>query len=215
MQVFDIVNEVDRPPTQQLLNSDANVLGAELEFTARPFPGLYLKGSAGWLDSEFVDFMVSKRVRQLPGGPNPGGDPQEKTFDYSGNPTIAAPEWNVSGLIEYELALPRSWGTIVPQFNFSWRSEYFTDPSAAVFAFSENDPFVTYNDGVLSQSGFWLLNARLTYRWMERFEIAGWVENITNEEYLIDSFDISQCCAMVLQVYGKPRMYGLTISYNF
>jgi iron complex outermembrane receptor protein len=215
MQVFDIVNEVDRPPTQQLLNSDADVRGVEVSFDARPFPGLYISIGAGWLDSEFVDFMVTKRVRQLAGGPDPGGDPQDKTFDYSGNPTIAAPEWNVSGTIEQEITLPRDWGVIVPQFSFSWRSEYFTDPSAAVFAFSEQAPFETYNDGVLSQPSYWLLNARLSYRWTERFEIAGWVENITNQEYLNDSFDLSQCCAMILQVYGRPRMYGMTISYNY
>jgi outer membrane receptor protein involved in Fe transport len=209
------VNEVNRPPTQQLLNSDAKVLGAELSLDARPIPGLYIQIGAGWLDSEFVDFVVTKRVRQLPGGPDPGGDPQDKEFDYSGNPTIAAPEWNVSGAIEYEIELSHSWGAIVPQFSFSWRSEIFTDPSSAVFAFSEQSPFETYNDGVLSQSSFWLLNARLAYRWVERFEIAGWVENITNEEYLNDSFDLSQCCAMILQVYGRPRMYGMTISYNY
>ena len=38
---------------------------------------------------------------------------------------------------------------------------------------------------------------------------------LEGREYLIDSFDLTQCCAMILQVYGKPRMYGLTISYTF
>jgi outer membrane receptor protein involved in Fe transport len=61
-----------------------------------------------------------------------------------------------------------------------------------------------------------LQNARLAYRTPNgRFEIAGWVENFTNERYKIDVFDLSLGYNSILEVWNDPRMYGATISAYF
>jgi len=88
LQVFDFSNEVGELPIQKLLNSDADVLGAEVEIQLRPLPGLLLQFGGGWLDTEFVDFQVTKATDQ----PRGSGTPVE--FDYSGHPLISAPKWN-------------------------------------------------------------------------------------------------------------------------
>ena len=174
LQVFDVVNEVGRPPTSQLLNSPrADVLGAELEFEASPLPGLLIRGGGGWLDSEFLDFVVTKQIRPPA---RAGVSSVSATFDYSGNSLISAPDWNFSGLVEYELTLPKEWGALVPHFDFSWRSKVHHRPDDL---------------DRLSQPAYWLLNARLAYRSPDqRLEIAGWVQNLANQEYLVDSFDL-------------------------
>jgi iron complex outermembrane receptor protein len=194
LQVFDIVNEKGSLPTQQLLNSDANVLGVELEIQASPFDGFHLEVAGAWLDSEFVDFQVTKQV-----SPSQRGKPgRNATFDYSGNPLIDAPEWSVSGMAEYELPL-FEWGTLVPQFDFSYRTKVALDPQAK---------------DIVSQPAYWLVNARIAYRTPdEQIEIAAWVQNLTAEEYLLDAFEFSLEAGEVLQVWADPRTYGLTLSY--
>jgi iron complex outermembrane receptor protein len=195
LQVFDIRNARNTFPFPELLNADARVWGAEVELEARPLPGLFVTSAAGWLDSHFEEFTVQKYVSQ---GQRGEGIPA--TFDYAGNPLIAAPSYSVSTIVEYELDL-FGWGTLVPQYDFSWQSKSWFDPQAL-------DP--------ISQEPYWLHNARLAYRTPDgRIEVAGWVQNLFDERYKIDAFDLSIEFNEILEVWGDPRTYGLTVTYSW
>jgi iron complex outermembrane receptor protein len=193
LQVFDIVNEAGALPLQQLLNADARVLGLEVEFQARPVSGLFMQAGFGWLHSEFEDFVVTKAVSL-----GPRGDPVEEEFVYTGNPLIAAPNYNLSGIVEYVIPL-MGFGSLVPQYDFSYRSKIYLDPQKL-------DP--------ISQEPYWLHNARLAYRTEnEKIEVAGWVRNITDQQYKVDVFDVSREFSTILEVWGDPRTYGVTLTY--
>jgi iron complex outermembrane receptor protein len=208
LQVFDITNEVGALPIQKLLNGDADVLGAEAELRVRSsafvedyiglwavlFPTL-ISANMGWLDSEFGDFVVTKSVT----APRGGGSVQAD-FDYSGNQLVAAPTWNLSVIAESEIPL-FGWGSLIPQYDFSYRTKGYLDPQMI-------DP--------ISQDGYWLHNARVAYRTPdERIEVAFWVANLFDEEYKIDVFDLSRDYNTILEVWGEPRMYGVTLSLNW
>jgi len=194
LQVFDISNESGSLPIQKLLNGDADVLGAEAELRLRPLPGLMISGNLGWLDSEFKDFTVVKTVPQRRGSPRP------QEFDYAGNRLVAAPVWNFGMIAEYEILL-FSWGSLVPQYDFNYRSKSYLDPQMV-------DP--------ISQDGYWLHNARIAYRTPdERIELAFWVSNIFEKEYKVDVFDITRESNTILEVWGQPRTYGVTLSLNW
>ncbi len=208
LQVFDITNEATALPIQQLLNGDANVLGTEVELRLRPaalleeyigpwsllFPSL-LNGSMGWLDTEFGDFVVTKAVRR---GPRNNAIPTD--FDYEGNRLVAAPEWNWSVIMEYEFPI-FGWGALVPQYDFNYRSKTYLDPQMV-------DP--------ISMKGYWLHNARIAYRTPDdRIELAFWVSNILEQTYKVDTFDLSREFNTILEVWGEPRTYGVTLSLNW
>jgi outer membrane receptor protein involved in Fe transport len=191
-QVFDIQNGAGELPLPRLLNADATVLGAEVEFEARPVPELFLQSAFGYLDSEFVDFSVVKTVATQ-------RDPREpQVFVYDGNPLIASPKFSFSGIAEYTIPLSR-WGFLIPQYTFSFRSKQYLDPQAL-------DP--------ISQDAYWLHNARLTYRTPnEHIEVSGWVQNFLDEHYKIDVFDLSRSFDSITEVWGDPRTFGVTVSY--
>ena len=194
LQVFDFENEVGALPVQKLLNSDAEVLGAELELMARPLPGLMLQLSVGWLDTEFKDFKVSKATN-VPRGQGP-----LREFDFSGNPLISAPEWSLSGIAEYTIGLFKL-GTLVPHYDVRYRDRVYLDPQKL-------DP--------ISQKPFWIHNARLSYRTRDgRIEVAGWVENFMDKRYKIDVFDLSLDTNTILEVWNEPRLYGVTFTLSF
>jgi iron complex outermembrane receptor protein len=194
LQVFEIENAIGELPLQKLLNSDARVLGAEVELVARPLPGLSIQAGFGWLDASFREFTVTKTVL------GPRGAPDPATFDYDGNPLISAPAYSLSGNVEYEIPLSR-WGSLVPQYSFSYRSKVYFDPQHL-------DP--------ISQPAYWLHNARLAYRTADgRIEVAGWVENFMNEFYRDDVFDLTREFNTILEVWGDPRTYGLTVTFSF
>jgi outer membrane receptor protein involved in Fe transport len=194
MQVFDLVNEPNSVPTQQLLSADARILGVEANITVLPVEGLELGLGMNWLDSTFEDFFVSKREA---GGRN---NRSTRTFDYSGNPTIAAPRWTVNGFAVYDIPLGR-WGSLTPRFDYNYKSQTFLDPQGL---------------DLIAQPEYWLFDARLSYFTPdERVEFAFWITNISDQEFLVDVFDVSREFSTILQVWGEPRMFGATVSYRF
>jgi iron complex outermembrane recepter protein len=200
LQVFDIANEVGKPPVQQLLNADATALGVEAEFELRPHPNVYATLGFGWLDARFRQFLVRKQVQPPFKGAGGGGKAQSQIFNFTGNPLIAAPRFNLTGNVEYTQSIGR-FGTLIPGVDFSYKSTTSLDPS--------NKPEV-------QQPAYWLLNARLNYRTPdERVQISGWVRNITKQIYLVDAFDQSIQTKEFLYVYAEPRMYGVTVSFDW
>jgi len=195
LQIFDISNEAGTLPIQKLLNSDAEVIGAEAEIVAKPFPGMLIQANFGWLDSQFVNFQVIKTIQRAR-----QGNPEPTLFDYSGNQLVAAPTWNWSVVSNYEIPL-FGWGTLVPQWDFSYSSKVYLDPQMV-------DP--------ISQDGYWIHNARLAYRTPdERIELAFWVANIFDQQYKVDTFDLTREFDTILEVWGEPRTYGVTLSLNW
>jgi iron complex outermembrane receptor protein len=185
LQVFDVTNEYAQLPIEKLYNGDADVRGAEAELRARPVPGLLISANMGWLDSEFKELVVPKYPRSV---------------DYAGNRLVAAPKWNLGAVINYEASL-FGWGSLIPQWSCNWRSKTYFDPQTV-------DP--------ISQDAYWLHNARIAYRTPnDRIELAFWVSNIFEEEYKIDAFDLTREFNTIREVWGKPRMYGVTLSFNW
>ncbi|MDH3521467.1 MAG: TonB-dependent receptor, partial [Myxococcales bacterium] len=198
LQVFDIANEVGKPPVQQLLNADATALGVEAEFVFRPHPDVYATLGFGWLDAKFKEFVVRKQVQ--PPFKGQAGKALSDFFVFTGNPLIAAPRFNLTGNVEYTLSIGR-FGTLIPGFDFSFKDKVSLDPS---------------NKPELQQPAYWLLNARLGYRTPdERILISGWVRNIMEEAYLVDAFDQSIDTNSVLYVYAEPRLYGVTVTFDW
>jgi outer membrane receptor protein involved in Fe transport len=198
LQVFDLVNEAGSIPTQQLLSSNANILGIEGSLEIFPVEELMLSFGFNWLDSTFADFVVSKR--QAVGGGAGGGNRRLLYFDYSGNPTIAAPEFTLNGTAEYQLFFP-GFGTLTPRVDYSYQTEVYLDPQALQ---------------LVSMPDYWYLDLRLAFLTPdEDLEVAFWMTNVTDQEYLIDAFDLSRQFREVLQVWGEPRMMGVTVSFFY
>ncbi len=188
LQVFDIANNPGELPLRKLLNGDASVRGAEVELRAEPIPRFQITATFGWLDSEFNQFFVQKTLR---------AGSVSRTFNYEGNPLLSAPKFSTSAIFEYELQLG-DWGSLVPHWDFNYRSKVYLDPQRL-------DP--------ISQDGYWLHNVRLSYRVPEEhISLSFWVSNLFDKHYKIETFDLSRTADTILEVWGEPRTYGVTLS---
>jgi outer membrane receptor protein involved in Fe transport len=68
----------------------------------------------------------------------------------------------------------------------------------------------------ISQDGYWIHNARIAYRTpYNRIELAFWVANVFDEAYKVDAIDMSRDTNTILEVWGEPRTYGVTLSLNW
>jgi iron complex outermembrane recepter protein len=119
--------------------------------------------------------------------------------DGSKTTSIQSPEWNWGGLARYQWAAMN--GTMAIQGDFHTRSKHFHSISKAE---------------AVTQGSYHVVNARLSWTTAdEKWEVAVFADNLTDEEYVVQSFDVAGAFGWIEEYYGRPRWVGGSINYNF
>ncbi|MCP5183672.1 MAG: TonB-dependent receptor [Pseudomonadales bacterium] len=113
--------------------------------------------------------------------------------------SVQSPKWNLNALVRYEFSVGA--GRMALQYDTMYRSKHY-------FALTKA-PTVTEN-------GYTVSNAAVSYTSADEHWVAtAFVQNLTDEEYLVQTFDLSgpDVFGMVEQYYGKPRWWGVSVNY--
>lgn len=124
--------------------------------------------------------------------PNTGYSPK--------NELPQAPKWTINGGAQYRFDLDGELGSITVRGDFSYRSKTYNDPQ---------------NTDAIVQSGYSLLNARIS--WMspaETWQSSLFVTNLNDKEYFTSAESIP-AFGIRNAVYGRPREWGVSLSYHF
>lgn len=112
---------------------------------------------------------------------------------------VQSPEWNLNGLVRYQW--PAWQGNLAVQADFQYRSEVF---------------FSLTRSPAVTEDGYAVANARMSYTTEdERWEAALFVNNLADEEYLVQTFDLATVLGMTEQYYGMPRWIGGSIRFSW
>jgi len=205
IQVFQLKNSGGQVPVQELINGeDADVLGVEMELDVKPFEGwahpimegLWFRLTFAWLDSKYTDFVNTFEVQN--GGDSPSVTTVSEVF--TGNQLVNSPNLSFIGFVQWPLPVGEA-GVIVPRFDWSFKDKVY---------------FNANNSERLKQDPLWLLNFRVTYQSpSETFSVSGWIENLTDQAYTVDVFNLARLRSAILHAIGDPRTYGLTLRVNF
>ena len=115
--------------------------------------------------------------------------------------SVQSPEWNLNGLVRYEWGM--FGGTMAIQADTQYRDEHY---------------FSLTNAETVEEDGYWLSNASLTYTTGNgKWQGMVFVNNLTDEEYLVQTFDLSglDVFGFTEQYYGRPQWWGASIQYNW
>ncbi len=115
--------------------------------------------------------------------------------------SVQSPEWSVNALLRYQWNL--GFGTVALQGDMNYRSEH-------IFALTALDN--------VTENGYTVGNVSLTYTSEnEAWVVSAFVDNVTDEEYLVQTFDLSTAAVFGLteQYYGRPQWWGVSLKYNF
>jgi len=124
-------------------------------------------------------------------GAGPGGAADTKP--------VQTPKWNTTGLLRYEW--PFYQGHLAWQADFTYRSQHFFSLTRA--------PASTQGKYVIG-------NARFSYAPEDRkWEAAVFVNNIADQEYLVQTFDLGAVLGMTEQYFGLPRWVGGSLRVEF
>ena len=123
--------------------------------------------------------------------PSPLGGEHDRTM-------VSAPEFSGTALVRYEwdalggLMAVQAWG--------NWQSATYFD--------IQNVP-------VSKQDGYGVANFRVSWTDAdERWEVAAFVHNVADEEYLSYTFDFTGTFGFNQQAFGRPRWAGLNLRYR-
>ena len=217
-QIFQLnVDQTGGVPLPRLINAEAaEIFGVEVDLAVNPVDGLDVRLSMAYLDTEYDKFEASfsELIPRPPGAPPGEFEFRDVVLDYTGNPLVGAPRWSGVGAIQYTLPLPRLRSELLTRLSVTYKDNVFFDPAEGT-----GNRFDLPDDTV-AQGAYWLLNATVTWRILSSaagsMEVAGWVRNLTDEEYRSQSFDVTeQGLGFVLDAYGAPRTYGITIRAAF
>ena len=164
-------------------NIPAEVSGAEVEFQFRPVAGLTFSGTFGYTDFKGDEFE----------DPSLLGNPAV-TEILSDNP-IYVPELNWSVSAAYQFGTPGG-ASITPRLDFYGQSEICPSIRTNV-----TPAQVTTTEDQSCTAAYELLNARLEWGSASGLWTAAFgVNNLTNEEYFLNKFDLS--------AFGQPTVEG-------
>jgi iron complex outermembrane recepter protein len=124
--------------------------------------------------------------------------------DIAGVPNLTGKELAYSPhltaflLAQYEVPIGNE-KSINFEYSAAYKSFQYFDPT--------NDPYIT-------QSAYWLQNARVALK-LAKFELAGYVNNLANKYWLVDAFDSLEPFGFIQPNWGPPRTYGIEVRYRF
>jgi iron complex outermembrane recepter protein len=181
------------------LNADCVTKGFEVELQGSPATGLDYHFGVGFVDAKVRDIpgVTIDAVTPLGTLPAliPGGEQRP----------VQTPKWNLNGLLRYEF--PIGHGNIALQADGAYRSEHF---------------FALTNFNASRENGYFVGNLSAT--WIapnENWSVRAFAQNITGEEYLVQTFDLSGSLSngglfgLVEQYYGRPRIWGVNVTATF
>lgn len=172
--------------SQYITNAEAESQGAEIEFFALPTDNLSIQIGASYLDAEV------NGVRNLN-----AADPADQILN--GLKPVLAPEFTANGAVAYTLDFMG--GELVGSFDFSHQGEHYFDIT---------------NSAISRSDSYTIFGARIAYTDpSDTYKLAAFVKNLTDEEYLVYTFDFTGPAGLNQQFYGPPRWFGASVEFRF
>lgn len=178
----------------------AELYGVEADFAFLPTENFEIGGSLGYLHAEFTDFCSPDAA--LPAGTRPeAGCTAANPRNLTGFKLPRAPSWSLSTYAEYRFVLPGE-STIAVRGDVRYQSKMF---------------FTQWNRPRISQNGYALANARITWTSAnEAFSVGLWANNLFNKDYFSEVLEPGVFDPNFGQVnFGPPRTYGVTATVRF
>lgn len=179
------------PGGRDFLPSDNNeILGAEVDLNLLLAEGLSLTFSYGYLDTELGESALTTDLGL--------SEVLSDNLPY-------APDHSFYSALDYTRSLGP--GTLGLNLNYGWQDDAGT-------SVTDNGNFVVDSYGLLGAAASW---SELSVSSLPgTFQLLLWGRNLLDEEYgLSGQTALEPLGADETQIFGEPRTYGLTVSYQY
>ena len=204
-----VINGVPAPvsPTTAIINAGkSRIYGAEIEAQIRPFEGFTFDINYTYLNAtlQSVNKISTVDPNYVPG----------VTSMTKGDPLVLSPKNKYTAEADYTLPLPRSIGRVVVGATFTHTDKQLTnydylDPAVVTLFNGQNNSYIQATN---------LLNLDLGWKSIlgSSLDVNFFATNVTQQKYytFIPGLGSAQL-GLETAVLGVPRMYGVSVRYNF
>lgn len=163
----------------------AEIKGLELETTVRPTHAFEFGGTVSLLDARYTEFT--------------GTPSQVVTGDFTGNRLRQAPRFSSSAYASYTHDFADG-GSVGTRVTYKYQSLSYYD--------ADNNPITTI-------PAYELIDGSVTYTTPDgRIDVSLWGKNLGDEDYRTHVFS-QRDSRVAFALFGEPRTYGVTLSYNY
>ena len=211
MQQFDDIQKTIAGPNPDTGSFDVNTVnaasadinGAEFDIMIAPTDSLILSLAYSYVDAGYNEWdRLTNNV----------------IVDFSDAPFVYIPDNSATASVNYTLPLDQNIGVVSLTASAYWQDEMQTNDGASNFP---NLGWTQENlDEVLATveaDGYTTLHFRIDWRDVmgSSFDLAAFVNNATDEEYIVGGLSVPDSVGWVGETYGAPRTYGASLRYRF
>ncbi len=117
----------------------------------------------------------------------------------TGTEMVLAPEFTINGLGRYTIPLSDD-SSVAFQLDFNHQGDHFFDIT---------------NSADSKEDAYTIVNARISYQVNDKWNLAAWVKNLTDEEYRVYTFDFTVVAGLNQQFFAPPQWFGVSARYEF
>lgn len=169
--------------------ASASIKGFELEYTWLATENFTIMGSFANYDHEYVDYQEIEFENGVP----------VVVDDFSGNPISNVPDWTLHASAIYFIELEES--SVSLRLDYTDRSDIFDDEDPNSFQ------GIRYAEEMIHARATWT-NAE------EDWKVSLWAKNLGNNAEIVNIGPRSIMDQRHV-VYGTPRTFGVTVTYNW
>jgi len=186
--------------------------GAELEAVIEPFELSRIQLTAGWLESQFLDF-ARRRIEQAGSGVTPILVITE--IDNAGNRLLNSPRFTLSIIASQGIEVG-DWGVVTARYTGTWTDSVFFDPTEGRGIPDRGANVPILPKYTIGQSAYWLHGIALEWEAPQgNMKVSGWARNLTNKAYKRFAADATAVRSTTLNWIGEPRTYGMSVDVEF
>ena len=166
--------------------AEATIKGIEVEGAVRPVDSITLTYGYAYTDAEYDEYIT------------PAG------IDLSGLPFLNTPEHMLNLALTISQQLPGNFGDLSFLTLYSWQDDAFAG-------------FVDRESPGAMLDSYSLLNMRLQWDRIlaSKVNAAVFVNNVTDEEYIVSNSPRYASLGRVISLFGEPRMWGVSLGLDF
>lgn len=204
--------------------AEAVIRGVEFDITWAITENFRASFAYAWTDAYYKEWTVDIIDTRVPGSAAVAqADASEGDFTY-------IPENSANITLAYDIPVDLSLGEMTLSLVGYWQSAMATHATGNLFdekCGSDNPGYACYNSwtdpqieaaqDTVEADAYDVWNFK--YDWRNIFEsnidAALWVNNLTDEEYVLGGLNVVDTLGLAAATYGAPRTFGVNVRYNF
>lgn len=164
----------------------STIYGIELEAFAAPTDVTNIGVTVSYLNAKFDQYLAA--------------DPFLGAVDLAGSRLSNAPKYSVTFSGDYTLPL-KTQATITVHLDYLWQDDVKYD---------------VFDNASTNQAAYGIVNAGVWYTEPERnWKVGLWIRNLTDQNHFTSHAKLNFTPEGTLSFTGKPRTYGLELSFNY